>query len=173
MARGQQTIDQAERLGKPYSTETINLILPLQSVVRQLVRGSEAKGDSRPGLLKVTLRYKASGKVRDTEVASFKGEIRWGEFQTGRRMERPPVREETGSPYAFDRDANPYEGIGGLPAASANRLRPVLAPSPADTRQRIVPTRLPTRLVFPGPSSTTRAGRSRRAARRKAQAYRL
>lgn len=73
----------AGKLVKPYSTETINVVLPMQSVVGELVRGSGAGGDSgRPlsAWVQVDLTYRAYGKVSYSEPVNFKGEIHWGEF---------------------------------------------------------------------------------------------
>src|SRR6266699_2572455 len=76
--RSAATTDKAGTLVKPFSAEKINVVLPLQRVVQKLVSSSEDRDQFLPALLRVTLTYRAYGKLRDTEAASFTGEINRG-----------------------------------------------------------------------------------------------
>jgi len=72
--------EKIERLVKPYSTEKINLLLPMARVT-QLVKNSGV--DNKAAVraeLRVTLNYRAYGRLSATEPASFEGEITWREF---------------------------------------------------------------------------------------------
>jgi hypothetical protein len=83
-AQSAATNEKIGRLLKPYSTETINLVVPTQRVVRQALKDSVAKGDPGHAAYKaavsVILTYRAYGKVSNTEPACIEGDIIWGEF---------------------------------------------------------------------------------------------